>query len=488
MRIIHILNRISYGDGVSNCVFMLSNLLEKSGYINIFLVLGADSRCRDDRIIIVGDISEFRFEKTDIILYHFYEGNVLNKAVADLPYKKVLIFQNVTPPYYFFQIDKDTFYSCLWGKYDIAFTAGRFMKSITMSEFSKKELVDAGWNPDDVEVSPLIDADISLDTKKEVQGKETVNILFTGRIAPNKKIEDVILAFDYYHNNFNKNANLVLVGSQPFPLYHQALLSLIEDKGITNVLFAGHVSNDKLEVYYKEADVFLCMSEHEGFCIPLLEAMGRDIPVIAYAASAVPDTMGEGGILLNTKNFEQIGKCIERLRFDYHYREKILKKQRERVKEFNIKKYNDVIFRVIKEVQESDCDYHVYKVKKLESYGETIRNQLKNNECIANLMPQFDKLSFVLYGFGKIGRQLMRDIELSHMVKNCVAICDNGINDNEYKGIPILRHGDCMRKFPNKNYIISSQNDYKNIIADLLRDGVDVTKIFVWDNIRKKLI
>jgi glycosyltransferase involved in cell wall biosynthesis len=130
---------------------------------------------------------------------------------------------------------------------------------------------------------------------------EWTNILFVGRIIPQKRIENVIRYFHAYKRTCNPRSRLLLVGSYGgFDKYLAMLHQLVAALGTTDVHFAGHVSDAELVAYYDVADLFLCASEHEGFCVPIVEAFYMEVPVVAYAAAAVPSTMDGAGVLFET--------------------------------------------------------------------------------------------------------------------------------------------------------------------------------------------
>jgi glycosyltransferase involved in cell wall biosynthesis len=129
------------------------------------------------------------------------------------------------------------------------------------------------------------------------------NVMFVGRVIANKKIEDVIRFFHAYHTSFNPRARLLIVGAQSgFERYVASLHQLVAALGATDVHFIGHVTDEELVAFYETADLFLCASEHEGFCVPLVEAFYKRVPVLAYAATAVPSTMDGAGVLYDTKD------------------------------------------------------------------------------------------------------------------------------------------------------------------------------------------
>jgi glycosyltransferase involved in cell wall biosynthesis len=129
------------------------------------------------------------------------------------------------------------------------------------------------------------------------------NILFVGRVIANKKIEDLIRVFHAYHTIFNSRSRLLIVGAQSgFERYAASLHQLVGTLGASHVHFVGHVSDEELIAFYECADLFLCASEHEGFCVPLVEAFYKQVPVLAYAATAVPSTMDGAGVLYHDKD------------------------------------------------------------------------------------------------------------------------------------------------------------------------------------------
>jgi glycosyltransferase involved in cell wall biosynthesis len=163
-----------------------------------------------------------------------------------------------------------------------------------------------------------------------------------GRFVPNKKFDDIILIFNYYNKFINSDSRLFLIGSPVgTEMYYDYLRSLVLQLDLKTVYFLGHVNFDDLLAYYRLADVFICMSEHEGFCVPLLEAMHFGVPVIAYKKAAVPETLGDAGILVNRKNFSEIAEMANLLFEDGDFREKVVKKEKQRLEYFTREKMEE---------------------------------------------------------------------------------------------------------------------------------------------------
>jgi glycosyltransferase involved in cell wall biosynthesis len=155
-----------------------------------------------------------------------------------------------------------------------------------------------------------------------------VNLLFVGRMIPNKRIGDVIRWFQAYRRWFNPRSRLLLVGSYGgFERYVAMLNELMATLHVTDVHLLGHVSNEELVAYYELADVFICASEHEGFCVPLVEAFHMGVPVIAYAATAVPATLDGGGVLLHDKDPITAGALIHEVATNLDLQDRILDAQ-----------------------------------------------------------------------------------------------------------------------------------------------------------------
>jgi glycosyltransferase involved in cell wall biosynthesis len=150
-------------------------------------------------------------------------------------------------------------------------------------------------------------------------------VIFVGRVIANKKIEDVIRFFYAYQTLFNPRSRLVLVGAQTgFERYAASLHALVAKLGVSNVHFTGHVSDEELVAFYEVADLFLCASEHEGFCVPIVEAFYKEVPVLAYAATAVPSTMDGAGVLFEDRDPEHVATLMDAILSDCDLRDAIV--------------------------------------------------------------------------------------------------------------------------------------------------------------------
>jgi glycosyltransferase involved in cell wall biosynthesis len=217
-----------------------------------------------------------------------------------------LVYHNITPPEYFIGVHKDLVKLCFHGRRELMAYISRCDLALGDSEYNRQELESLGFPS--TGVLPVVPDFVHLDVPPDCSlaadfDDEWTNVLFVGRVIPNKKFEDVIRAFHAYRTRHNPRSRLLLVGSYSgFERYLSMLHALVARLGTPDVHFLGHVRNEELTALYDVADLFLCQSEHEGFCVPLIEAFYKQVPVIAYAATAVPATMDGGGILHDTKD------------------------------------------------------------------------------------------------------------------------------------------------------------------------------------------
>jgi glycosyltransferase involved in cell wall biosynthesis len=158
------------------------------------------------------------------------------------------------------------------------------------------------------------------------------NVLCVGRVMPNKRLEDVVRAFAVFQRRLRPRSRLLLVGdTQACPHYADRLRELAAALGVRDVVFAGHVDDDELSAYYGLADALVSLSEHEGFCVPLLEAMASGVPVLASDAGATAETLGGAGVLLKDRHPELVAELLGRLTLEDPLRAAVLAGQARRI-------------------------------------------------------------------------------------------------------------------------------------------------------------
>jgi glycosyltransferase involved in cell wall biosynthesis len=278
------------------------------------------------------------------ILYHFSIGSPLLDLVRALDVPLALDYHNVTDAKFFWRWEPRAAAHMLEGRRQLADVAGEVRFALADSRFNELELVELGCRH--TAVAPILidfsDYDTQPDPallarRRRDRERGGTDWLAVGRIAPNKCQHDIVAAFAIYRRLHDPLARLTVIGGQSAGEYWRALHRLVADLGIADaVTFTDVVSHAELLACYRTADVFVCLSEHEGFNVPVLEAMHFDVPVVAYAATAVPDTVGDGGLLLTDKDPLVVATAVERLRSDASVRTRLVDAGRARVENFSI--------------------------------------------------------------------------------------------------------------------------------------------------------
>ena len=224
---------------------------------------------------------------------------------------------------------------------------------MAVSEYTKNELRTLGFKT----ILPMqyfinLERFDSIEPKNDIITKysDTTNIIFVGRRSPNKKIEDILKTFAYFKVFNPKSRLFILGGSWAIESYQRELDELVRLLRLEDFVFINTLTDDELASYYEITDVFLCMSEHEGFCIPLVEAMYFGVPIIAYNSSAVPDTLGGTGILVNHKKYAEMAMILDMITSDDSLAKKITSKQKERLEFYNNKNATEILRKNIDQV------------------------------------------------------------------------------------------------------------------------------------------
>ena len=299
-----VLATLGYGDAIGHEVLGIQRVLLAAGYDSEIFVQTADPRVED----LTQDYRDLpdASHADNILIHHFSIGSRASRVAYALPDRMALVYHNITPPEYFVDVNKELVQLCYRGRRELALYKSRCDLALGDSEYNRQELEAIGFP--ETGVLPVVPGFDHLSgpadyTHAGAFDDDWVNVLFVGRVIPNKRFEDVIRSFHAYKKWFNPRSRLLLVGAHSgFERYLTMLHQFVARIGATNVHLVGHVSNEELTAYYELADVFLCASEHEGFCVPLVESFHMGVPVVAHAASAVPATMDGAGVLYTDKS------------------------------------------------------------------------------------------------------------------------------------------------------------------------------------------
>ncbi len=339
MRVTQLCARIEFGDAVSNHVLEIDRALaswglETSVYANTLDTFGLQ-RARPDT-----GYDPSAASGDDVLMYHYSLFCPNYEQYMQAPCKRILIYHNITPPEYFAAYDKGVAEFCRMGR-ELLGRLNVCDLALGDSEYNRLELIDSGFSPGATGVLPIFVDYEGLKAKRSGSGPmaaygRSFKVLFVGRAVPNKRIEDVLRAFFYYNRCVNSDSHLFLVGPSWVDRYDAQLRWLLDSFGLWgNVHFTGRVSDPDLASCYSGADVFLSMSEHEGFAVPLVESMAFDLPVVAYSSTAIPYTLEGAGIAFGRKDFPMVGELLEQVRTEEGLRDSMLASQRARLESFS---------------------------------------------------------------------------------------------------------------------------------------------------------
>jgi glycosyltransferase involved in cell wall biosynthesis len=268
----------------------------------------------------------------------------------------ILVYHNITPPEYFIGVHKDLVTLCFRGRRELTAYIDRCDLALGDSEYNRLEIEALGFHSTGVlpVVPDFAHLDLAPDRALAAQFDDGwTNIMFVGRVIPNKKIEEVIRSFHAYRTRHNPRARLLLVGSYGgFDKYLAMLQSLIARLGTPDVHFLGHVSNEELSALYEVADLFLCASEHEGFCVPIIEAFHKRVPVLAYAATAVPATMDGGGVLYTTRDPLDVARLMEAVLDDPRIEDAVIASQDAALARLQARDFAGTLLRFVEETRQ----------------------------------------------------------------------------------------------------------------------------------------
>jgi glycosyltransferase involved in cell wall biosynthesis len=325
------------GDAIGDSARRVRQMLRDAGHDSDIFALTIDD-------VLSGDVRPFSDPASrtgDVTIFHFALPSAMTAAFASLQGARILQYHNITPAAFFAPYDPQLFRLAALGRQELASLAKRVDLALGDSEFNRQELEDLGFArtgvfPIAVDTGRITNAPRKPALEK-ILGDGLINILFVGRIVPNKRIEDHIRLAEHYKRYIDSYYRFVFVGRcDGLPRYYNAVRAMILQYRMLpdRFLFPGAVTDDELAAYYRWADVYVSLSEHEGFCVPLVEAMAADVPVLAYAAGAVPETLGGAGITFAPKDLEFAAEMVGALVYDRSVRTEIIRGQRRRLADF----------------------------------------------------------------------------------------------------------------------------------------------------------
>lgn len=331
-------------DAIGMHTLRLRRLLRDAGFASDIYAQDTHEDVRTESLSAASYRDRARAERDSWVLYHFSIGSPVLDVVRSPEIRLALDYHNITDAKYFWRWEPMAAARMLEGRRQLAAITSEVRFALADSAYNEQEMVDLGYRR--TAVAPILidfadyddapDATV-LDRRRRQRDQGGLDWLCVGRIAPNKCQHDVITAFALYRRLYDPRARLTLIGGQSAGEYWRALHRLTADLGIDDaVTFTDVASHGELLACYRSSDVLVLLSEHEGFNVPVLEAMHFDVPVVAYAAGAVPGTVGDAALLLEDKDPIVVATAVDRLRSDSSLREQLVRAGRARVEHFSI--------------------------------------------------------------------------------------------------------------------------------------------------------
>jgi glycosyltransferase involved in cell wall biosynthesis len=327
------------GDAIGDSARRVRDMLRAMGHESDLFALTIDDDLRGD----VRWFSERGARLGDVTIFHFALPSPMTEAFAHLDGGRVLQYHNITPAHFFAPYDPPLFRLASLGRRELATLVGHVDLALGDSDYNRQELAALGFAPTGVmpiavNTRRLTGAPPRPAVERLLTEEGWANFLFVGRIAPNKRIEDHIRLAEVYKRYVDEEYRFVFVGRHDaVPSYYATIRALMLEFRMPEerFWFTGPVPDEDLAAYYRAARVYVSLSEHEGFCVPLLEAMAADVPVLAYAAGAVPETLGGAGVTFTPKDLEFAAELLGDLAYDDDLRGQVIAGQRARLTAFS---------------------------------------------------------------------------------------------------------------------------------------------------------
>ncbi len=341
-KIIQLTHTYSIGDAISNYIKEIHEFCTSEGIISKVFALAVHPSLKDH----AAEAAKLENSEIDAVFFHFSLGGEIVKIFEKIKARvKILVFHNITPPQYFENINSTVCENIRNGLNELKNVVSKSDLVVTVSNFNLEDLKPFIKNqktfvlpipvPSVRDISPtLLDRLNWLAVPNQIK-KAKMKMLYVGRIAPNKNLELCIKTFAAYRKCYEGDSLLWLVGSSlDCELYKGKLLCLAETLGVADrTFFWGFLSDGLLNFLYQNASVYLALSHHEGFCVPIIEAIKSKVPVIGRKGTAIEETLGKNGVLVSTDDPLELAGIIHSIINDQYGN--LVLKQLERLEEFS---------------------------------------------------------------------------------------------------------------------------------------------------------
>lgn len=338
MELHQLVHTLSYGDAISGEVLALQRCLREIGHQSEIYSIHTHPKYKG----LTKSYQEFPLDFRGGVILHYSLGSPLNGLYRSLESAwRVLIHHNLTPAHWFAAVNPRIHRDIEQGRHEFPALCALSDKLIADSRFNVAEIEAVGCTAEVLEL-PIDTEKWSIPTNEGIaqllKGESAIHVLHVGRLAPNKCIEDIIKTFYFLHKHVEPRSKLWLVGIDiDTEVYSFGLKRLVHELGLNDaVCFTGQRDDSELKALYQNASVYLCMSEHEGFCLPVIEAMHFGLPVVAFGSSALPDTVSRAGVLLYEKRHPEIAELLFKLHGDADLRARLIAAGKQRVDELSL--------------------------------------------------------------------------------------------------------------------------------------------------------
>lgn len=337
-----LVHTLSYGDAISGEVLALKRIFREKGFESEVYSINTHPKYKHETL----HYESFPENFSGKVVLHYSLGSPLNSLYRKLTQaKKFLIYHNLTPSKWFKSVNGRVFADIEDGVKELPELLKMTDTIVCDSHFNAQEISTMGFGS---KVLPL-----TVDPKKwEVRANPgiaellrsdaKIHLLHVGRLAPNKCIEDIIKAFYFLHHHVERASKLWLIGiDHDTELYSFGLKRLVRELHLEEaVQFVGRLSDEEVRSFYENSSAFISMSEHEGFCVPLIEAMHFKCPVIAYDGSAISETLADGGILVKNKNPALLAELMFEVSRNTSLRDSLVERGLKRVSQFSFESFS----------------------------------------------------------------------------------------------------------------------------------------------------
>ncbi len=333
-RVDQMLAGMAEGDAISQEAVLIRNLARAAGRAaDLFADMdhvspGCRGECRP--------LAEYRGGGADTLIHHYGIDSPAADQFLRAPGRKILVYHNITPARYFEPYDSGVAARLRRAREVLQQMDKTAVEVWADSAYNAGEMRTLGFGQ--VAVLPLLFDPAAMDLPDQPRivarlRPRLTTILFTGRLAPNKRLETLLEAYRWYRGR-NPFSRLVILGSpRSCPRYFSMLRMYCADLDLANVCFEGYVAPADLPTYYRQADLFVSASDHEGYCLPLVEALYCGLPVIAQRCGGMPEALGDAGVLYEGLTPGELGALMHTVLTDAALQQELEAARRQRVAE-----------------------------------------------------------------------------------------------------------------------------------------------------------